>query len=118
MRRRDSARNETFARSFTPHDPSGQQETAGPTLSHPEVADGTASSPARRKIFLDCKSGFAQQYSIPCLNVPPAVQGANMSLSPGGTPVNPSPAAMDPGIPVILHMRRGAGWFLTIGLLS
>src|SRR5438132_10156452 len=43
-----------------------------------------------------------------------------MSLSPGGTPVNPSasPAAMDPRIPVILRMRRGAGWFLTIGLLS
>src|SRR5437879_12427041 len=43
-----------------------------------------------------------------------------MSLSPGGTPVNPSasPAAMDPRIPVILGMRRGAGWFLTIGLLS
>jgi len=25
---------------------------------------------------------------------------------------------MDPRIPVILRMRRGAGWFLTIGLLS
>jgi len=25
---------------------------------------------------------------------------------------------MDPRIPVILRMRRGAGWFLTIGVLS
>ena len=25
---------------------------------------------------------------------------------------------MDPRIPIILRMRRGAGWFLTIGLLS
>jgi len=25
---------------------------------------------------------------------------------------------MDPRIPVILRMRRGAGWFMTIGLLS
>src|SRR5437899_10206264 len=33
-----------------------------------------------------------------------------MSLSPGG--------AADPRVPVILRMRRGAGWFLTIGLLS
>ena len=43
-----------------------------------------------------------------------------MSLSPGGTPVSTSapPAAMDPGIPIILRMRRGAGWFLTIALLS
>ena len=43
-----------------------------------------------------------------------------MSLSPGGTPVSTSapPAAMDPSIPIILRMRRGAGWFLTIALLS
>ncbi len=43
-----------------------------------------------------------------------------MSLSPGGTPASTStpPAAMDPSGPVILRMRRGAGWFLTIGLLS
>jgi len=25
---------------------------------------------------------------------------------------------MDPSIPIILRMRRGAGWFLTIALLS
>ena len=43
-----------------------------------------------------------------------------MSLSPGGTPVSTSspPAAMDPRIPVIVRIRRGAGWFLTIALLS
>jgi hypothetical protein len=43
-----------------------------------------------------------------------------MSLSPGGTPVSTSapPAGMDPSIPIILRMRRGAGWFLTIALLS
>lgn len=43
-----------------------------------------------------------------------------MSLSPGGTPVGTptSPAAMDPRIPVIQRMTRGAGWFMTIGLLS
>ena len=43
-----------------------------------------------------------------------------MSLSPGGTPVStsPPPPAIDPSIPVILRMRRGAGWFLTIALLS
>ncbi len=43
-----------------------------------------------------------------------------MSLSPGGTPANTSapPAAMDPRVPVILRMRRGAGWFFTIALLS
>ena len=43
-----------------------------------------------------------------------------MSLSPGGTPASTSqpPGAMDPRIPVIQRMRRGAGWFLTIGLLS
>jgi len=43
-----------------------------------------------------------------------------MSLTPGGTPASTSqpPATMDPSGPVILRMRRGAGWFLTIGLLS
>src|SRR5882724_5236285 len=43
-----------------------------------------------------------------------------MSLSPGGPPVNASapPAAMDPRVPIILRMRRGAGWFLTIAVLS
>ncbi|HKW32737.1 MAG TPA: hypothetical protein VJN92_07015 [Candidatus Acidoferrum sp.] len=43
-----------------------------------------------------------------------------MSLSPGGAPPGASsqPAAQDPRVPVILRMRRGAGWFLTIGLLS
>jgi hypothetical protein len=43
-----------------------------------------------------------------------------MSLSPGGTPIPPSapPAAIDPRIPIILRMRRGAGWFLTIAILS
>ena len=43
-----------------------------------------------------------------------------MSLSPGGAPPGASsqPAAQDPRVPIILRMRRGAGWFLTIGLLS
>src|SRR6267154_4456741 len=42
-----------------------------------------------------------------------------MSLSPGGIPAAASaPAAMDPRIPIILRMRRGAGWFLTIAILS
>lgn len=43
-----------------------------------------------------------------------------MSLSPGGAPPGASarPAAQDPRAPIILRMRRGAGWFLTIGLLS
>ena len=43
-----------------------------------------------------------------------------MSLSPGGTPPAASapPAATDPRLPIILRMRRGAGWFLTIALLS
>jgi hypothetical protein len=43
-----------------------------------------------------------------------------MSLSPGGTPptLSAPPAAMDPRVPIILRMRRGAGWFLTIALLS
>jgi hypothetical protein len=43
-----------------------------------------------------------------------------MSLSPGGPPAGsaaPLPAT-DPKIAVVLRMRRGAGWFLTIGLLS
>ena len=33
-----------------------------------------------------------------------------MSLTP--------PGSSDPRVPVILRMRRGAGWFMTIGLLS
>jgi hypothetical protein len=43
-----------------------------------------------------------------------------MSLSPGGTPPGASapPTATDPNSAVILRMQRGAGWFLTIGLLS
>lgn len=42
-----------------------------------------------------------------------------MSLSPGGTPSTAStPAAADPRASVILRMRRGAGWFITIALLS
>jgi hypothetical protein len=43
-----------------------------------------------------------------------------MSLSPGGTPGRASApaAANDPRIPVILRMRRGAGWLLTIAILS
>jgi len=42
-----------------------------------------------------------------------------MSLSPGGPPAStPPPAAMDPRVPIILRMRRGAGWFLTIAILS
>ena len=43
-----------------------------------------------------------------------------MSWSPGGPPVSTSapPAATDPNSAVILRMQRGAGWFLTIGLLS
>src|SRR6266481_1839862 len=35
---RESARNKSFARTLTPHDPSGKQETAGLTLSHPQGA--------------------------------------------------------------------------------
>src|SRR5207245_6601752 len=49
------------------------------------------------------------------------LEGANiMSLSPGGTPLSAptSSTAMDPRIPVIQRMQRGAGWFLTIGILS
>jgi len=42
-----------------------------------------------------------------------------MSLSPGGPPAStPPPAAMDPRVSIILRMRRGAGWFLTIAILS
>ena len=43
-----------------------------------------------------------------------------MSLSPGGALPGASaqPAAQDPRGPVIVRMRRGAGWFLTIALLS
>src|SRR5258708_32192285 len=43
-----------------------------------------------------------------------------MSLSPGGIPAStsPAPAPMDPSGVITLRMRRGAGWFLTIGLLS
>jgi hypothetical protein len=43
-----------------------------------------------------------------------------MSLSPGSPPASTSapPAAMDPRVPIILRMRRGAGWFLTIAILS
>src|SRR5260370_25585154 len=43
-----------------------------------------------------------------------------MSLSPGSSPPRASapPAGTDPRIPVILRMRRGAGWFLTIAILS
>lgn len=43
-----------------------------------------------------------------------------MSLSPAGvsgSAAAPS-AASDPRVPVILRMRRGAGWFLTIAILS
>src|SRR5260370_6356712 len=43
-----------------------------------------------------------------------------MSLSPSGTPASTSQpqAAMDLSGRVILRMRRGAGWFVTIGLLA
>lgn len=43
-----------------------------------------------------------------------------MSLSPGGAPPGASarPVAQEPLAPVILRMRRGAGWFLTIAVLS
>ncbi len=43
-----------------------------------------------------------------------------MPLSPGGSASGafPPPAASDPLVPVILRMRRGAGWFLTIAILS
>lgn len=42
-----------------------------------------------------------------------------MSLSPGGTPIGgSSQPAVDPRGGTILRMRRGAGWFLTIAILS
>src|SRR2546429_8746849 len=43
-----------------------------------------------------------------------------MSLSPGGAPPSGSAqrAAQDPRVPIVLRMRRGAGWFLTIAILS
>ena len=43
-----------------------------------------------------------------------------MSLGPGGSAAAAltEPAASDPRVPIILRMRRGAGWFLTIALLS
>ena len=43
-----------------------------------------------------------------------------MSPSPGGPASGafPQPAASDPRVPLILRMRRGAGWFLTIAILS
>ena len=43
-----------------------------------------------------------------------------MSMSPGGSPlgVPPRAAAQDPRAPIILRMRRGAGWLLTIAILS
>src|SRR5689334_21831681 len=43
-----------------------------------------------------------------------------MSLSPGGAPPGPSTqsVAQDLRVPIILRMRRGAGWFLTIAVLS
>jgi hypothetical protein len=43
-----------------------------------------------------------------------------MSLSPGGPPPSASapPAVQDPRIAIVLRMRRGAGWFLTIAILS
>ena len=42
-----------------------------------------------------------------------------MSLGPGSAPgALAPPAAQDPRLPIILRMRRGAGWFLTIAILS
>src|SRR6267378_4501312 len=43
-----------------------------------------------------------------------------MSLGPSGVPTgaSTSPPANDPRVPVILRVRRGAGWFLTIAVLS
>lgn len=43
-----------------------------------------------------------------------------MSLSPGGAPPSAStqPATRDPRVPVLFRIRRGAGWFLTIAVLS
>src|SRR5260370_8160185 len=54
------------------------------------------------------------------MGILPVIPGANMLMSSGGTPARTSqaPAATDPSGAVILRMRRGAGWFLTIALLS
>jgi hypothetical protein len=43
-----------------------------------------------------------------------------MSLRPGGPPASTStpPVAIDPRVPIIQRMRRGAGWFLSIAILS
>lgn len=43
-----------------------------------------------------------------------------MSLSPSGAPPGASAqtTTQDPRVPIILRMRRGAGWFLTIAILS
>jgi len=42
-----------------------------------------------------------------------------MSLSPGGSPLGVPPrAAADPRAAVLLRVRRGASWFLTIAILS
>lgn len=43
-----------------------------------------------------------------------------MSLGPGGSASArlTEPAASDPRLPIILRMRRGAAWFVTIALLS
>lgn len=40
-----------------------------------------------------------------------------MSLGPGGSAPGGF-AGQDPRVPIILRMRRGAGWFLTIAILS
>src|SRR6267143_2418914 len=50
MKRRDSARNESFASSFTPKDPSGQINLFVLTLSYPGGTDESAMSAARRKV--------------------------------------------------------------------
>src|SRR6267143_4829970 len=59
VKRRDSARNESFARRFTPNDPSGQLNLFVPTLSHPEGANESTVSATRSKIPLDCAIVFA-----------------------------------------------------------
>lgn len=43
-----------------------------------------------------------------------------MSLGPGGSAPGSlaQPAAQDPRVAIILRMRRGAGWFLTVAILS
>jgi hypothetical protein len=43
-----------------------------------------------------------------------------MSLGPGGSPVGmpARPTALDPRAAVIVRVRRGAGWLLTIAILS